>query len=129
MVNRIPDRAAAGRLLGAELASRPWHRPLVVGLPRGGVVVAAAVAAALAAAAEVYVAGKLSAPHQPEYAIGAIAEDGGAIWSDIADELLPGPAQRKFAVARTCEENRRRVRVYRGTRSLPRLVDRSTGRS
>jgi len=70
------DREEAGRRLGAALEGRGYAQPLVLGIPRGGVVTAAAVADALGAPLGVIVARKLRAPMQPELAIGAVTADG-----------------------------------------------------
>ncbi len=70
------DREEAGRLLGAYLKERLPPREegtLVLGIPRGGVIVADAVAAALAAPLDVIVPRKLGAPENPELAVGALA--------------------------------------------------------
>ena len=73
---RFYDRRDAGRLLAARLADLAPLRPLVIGLPRGGVLVAAEVAAGLGARLELLVVRKLGVPEQPELALGAIAEGG-----------------------------------------------------
>lgn len=75
---RFRDRSDAGRQLAAALHQRriPFADPLVLGLPRGGVPVAAQVAAALDAPLEVLVARKVGAPGHEEYGIGAVAEGG-----------------------------------------------------
>jgi putative phosphoribosyl transferase len=70
------DRREAGRRLAGALTHLGPEQPLVVGLPRGGVVVAREVAEALAAPLDVVVVRKLGAPFQPQLAIGAIGEDG-----------------------------------------------------
>jgi predicted phosphoribosyltransferase len=70
------DREDAGRRLGDALRSRPLRDPLVLAIPRGGVAVGAPLARSLGAELDVVLARKLRAPFQPEYAIGAIAEDG-----------------------------------------------------
>jgi predicted phosphoribosyltransferase len=70
------DRTEAGRSLAERLSGYAEVRPVVVGLPRGGVVVAVEVAWALGAELDVIIAGKLRAPDNPELAIGAITEDG-----------------------------------------------------
>jgi putative phosphoribosyl transferase len=67
------DRRDAGRQLGAALEKYREARPLVIGLPRGGVVVAAEVARTLGAPLDVVVTRKLGAPFNPEFAIGAVA--------------------------------------------------------
>jgi predicted phosphoribosyltransferase len=70
------DREEAGRQLAARLKGRPLVNPLVLAVPRGGVVVGAALARELGADLDVVLVRKLRAPAQPELAIGAIAEDG-----------------------------------------------------
>lgn len=72
----FPDRAAAGRALGAALAHLRSEHPLVLGLPRGGVPVAAAVSAALDGDLDVLLVRKLGLPSQPELAMGALGETG-----------------------------------------------------
>ncbi|HEU4621997.1 MAG TPA: phosphoribosyltransferase family protein [Burkholderiaceae bacterium] len=68
------DRADAGRQLVGELKALPLNAPVVVALPRGGVVVAAEVARALHAPLELVFVSKISAPQQPEFAIGAVVD-------------------------------------------------------
>ena len=70
------DRHDAGRRLAAGLAHLADQDPVVLGLPRGGVPVAAEVAAALGAPLDVIVVRKLGVPFQPELAMGAIGEGG-----------------------------------------------------
>src|SRR5215510_6136136 len=70
------DRRDAGERLAARLTSYADESPVVVGLPRGGVVVAAAVAEALRAPLDVIVVRKLGVPSQPELGMGAIGEGG-----------------------------------------------------
>ncbi|WP_227980294.1 phosphoribosyltransferase [Nocardia spumae] len=71
-----PDRRAAGRTLGASLTHlRAWN-PLVLGLPRGGVPVAAAVREVIGGDLDVLLVRKLGVPWQPELAMGAIGEGG-----------------------------------------------------
>jgi predicted phosphoribosyltransferase len=70
------DRRSAGMLLGVEVANANLARPVVLGLPRGGVPVAAYVAEAIHAPLDVIVVRKLGVPRQPELAMGAIGENG-----------------------------------------------------
>jgi predicted phosphoribosyltransferase len=70
------DRIDAGRRLAARLAGMRGEPVVVLGLPRGGVPVAAEVAAELEAPLDVIVVRKLGVPLQPEVAMGAIGEDG-----------------------------------------------------
>jgi putative phosphoribosyl transferase len=84
------NRADAGRLL-AELVtirlrdharSGPAAHPLVLGLPRGGVPVAAVVAQALGAPLDVLVVRKIGVPWQPELALGAVGESSAVVLND-----------------------------------------------
>jgi putative phosphoribosyl transferase len=70
------DRQSAGTLLGADVSKAELQHPVVLGLPRGGVPVAARVAEAIDAPLDVILVRKLGVPHQPELAMGAIGEDG-----------------------------------------------------
>jgi putative phosphoribosyl transferase len=66
------DRRDAGRRLARKLASFGGPESVVVGLPRGGVVVASEVAAALGSPLDVIVVRNLRAPEDPKLAIGAL---------------------------------------------------------
>lgn len=73
---RFRDREEAARLLAARLEQYRGRRPLVLGLPRGGVPMARIVADALEGDVDVVLVRKLRAPDQPELAIGALDEAG-----------------------------------------------------
>ena len=68
------DRFEAGRQLAERLGRLDLQAPLVFGLPRGGVAVAAEIAKALGAPLDVVLVRKIGAPGQPELAIGAVAD-------------------------------------------------------
>jgi putative phosphoribosyl transferase len=71
------DRQEAGRILGDMLAkSYKDKHALVLGIPRGGIVVACEIARALNAELSVVITKKLPHPSHDEFAIGAAAEDG-----------------------------------------------------
>jgi predicted phosphoribosyltransferase len=118
MERAFVDRDDAGRQLGAAVRKALADRDvLVLGLPRGGVPVAAAVAAALGAPLDVIVVRKVGVPGQPELAMGAVASGGTEVRSADVLGFLPGAAQQFAAVAaREREEVARRERVYRGAR-------------
>ncbi|KAF0246764.1 MAG: hypothetical protein FD180_435, partial [Planctomycetota bacterium] len=84
---RFRDRQDAGRRLAAALKKRAFDRPLVLGIPRGGVPVALEVARELGGDLGVVVARKLRAPGQPELAIGAVASDGTPWINDRVAEM------------------------------------------
>ncbi len=68
------SRADAGQRLGAHLAARGARPDTVLGLPRGGVVVAAEVGRVLGCPLDVIVVRKIGHPRHPEFAVGAMAE-------------------------------------------------------
>lgn len=68
------DRKQAGQLLAEEVVRRGYRDPIVLGLPRGGVPVAAEVAAALKAPLDVVLVRKIGAPMQRELAMGAVVD-------------------------------------------------------
>lgn len=93
---------------------------IVLGLPRGGVPVAAEVAAALQAPLDVYVVRKLGVPGHEELAMGAIAAGGVRVLNDVVIRRLRIPDEEIDRVAaRETAELERRVRAYRGDRPLP----------
>src|SRR5205823_1080449 len=115
-VRPFGDRAEAGRELAAalsELAQSP--RLVVLGLPRGGVPVAAEVARALGAPLDVFVVRKLGVPGRRELAMGAIATGGVRVLNREVVDALGIPEDRIAAVAaREARELERRERAYRG---------------
>ncbi|MBK9179005.1 MAG: dienelactone hydrolase family protein [Acidimicrobiales bacterium] len=115
--HRFRDRREAGRFLAVELAERGFRDPVVLGLPRGGVVVAAEVAAALHAPLDVVVVRKVGAPSQPELAIGAVGEGGVAVWNDdLVRALRLDPSSLDRLAAREAQRVDERVRRYRPAR-------------
>jgi putative phosphoribosyl transferase len=115
------DRRAAGRELGAHLARDPRRDVVVLGLPRGGVILAAEVAGALGAPLDVLVVRKLGLPWQPELAMGAIAAVGDTVETVRVEPVLAAAHVRPdvFDEVRTEElaELRRREITYRGGRA------------
>jgi putative phosphoribosyl transferase len=72
------DRYDAGQRLASALAETPIRRPVIVlGLPRGGVPIAARVAHALDAPLDVFVVRKLGVPGHEELGFGAVASGAG----------------------------------------------------
>jgi len=112
------DRRQAGALLGEALSAFAGRKDvLVLGLPRGGVPVAAEVARALDVPLDVLVVRKLGAPGREELAIGAIAEGGVRVLNRALFANL-GLDQRQIDVLAGREEREleRRMKLYRGGR-------------
>ena len=80
------DRAEAGRHLAVALARFRGSRPLILAIPRGAVPMARIIADALEGDLDVILVRKLGAPGNPEFAIGAIDENGEAMLDDRAVE-------------------------------------------
>jgi predicted phosphoribosyltransferase len=119
-VNALPfaDRVEGGRALGAALAGYAGRADVVVlGLPRGGVPVAAEVARALGAPLDALLVRKLGAPGQPELAVGAIAEDGVTL---VNEDILASLGLDRSAIDRAIAVERpeleRRLGAYRSGR-------------
>jgi putative phosphoribosyl transferase len=117
---RFSNRDDAGRQLAAVLDRADLIDPIVLGLPRGGVPVAAQVAAALGAPLEVFVARKIGAPGHEELGIGAIAEGSDDLVVTGTARVLGIDGGRIEALAaRERAELDRRVQRYRRGRPLP----------
>lgn len=120
------DRIDAGERLGERLATIADESALVLGLPRGGVPVAAEVARALGAELDVLLARKVGAPRQPELAVGAVTADGGVyLDSELIDRLgIPADVLDRI-IAEEREIARQREVRFRGDRQYPDLSDRA----
>jgi putative phosphoribosyl transferase len=68
------DRESAGRMLARRLSHPREHSPVVVGLARGGIPVAAEIARALAAPLDAWVVKKLRAPFGPDATLGPVTD-------------------------------------------------------
>lgn len=111
------DRQQAGRLLGESVADLRLSDPVVFGIPRGGVVVAAEVARQTGGTLDVVVPMKIRAPHQPELALGAAGPDGSTYLDDETVRLL-GVSEDylRREIEQRMHEIARRTRAYRGDR-------------
>lgn len=119
------DRAEAGRLLARELERFRASGAVVLGIPRGGVVVAAEVARHLDAELDIVLSRKIGAPGNPELALGAIAEDGRLFLDEHLAARLG--ASRAFIAReqdRQLAEIARRVALFRAVRPKVPLRDR-----
>ncbi len=123
------DRRHAGAVLGEQVwrdVPRDAGTPLVLGIPRGGVVVAGEVARRLGAELDLVVPRKLRAPHNPELAVGAVAEDGSVYVDErVASALGVSADYLQREAAEQLEEIRRRLRTYRADRPAPQLAGRT----
>ena len=126
---RFRDRREAGERLADALSEGtvlgPADRPLVLGVPRGGVPVAAVISDRLGAELDVLVAHKLGAPGNPEFAIGAVAEDGTTMLdTDLLDRYGIDDDYVERETRRQHKEIERRARLLRGGRPPISVTDR-----
>jgi len=110
------DRKDAGERLAAQLVHLRDRRPVVLALPRGGVAIGAEIAHLLDAPFDVVLVRKIGVPWQPELALGAVADGGGAPETYIDERMvkaldIPGDYVRE-ETARQLAELERRRQVY-----------------
>ena len=116
---RFADRRDAGRRLAGLLTDLRLENPVVVGIPRGGIPVAAEVARALEAPLDFIVVRKVGAPQNPEYAVGALAEgDVSVIDDETVQALRLGAAELDEVVGRAKRELTERLARYKDRRRL-----------
>ena len=115
------DRVDAGRRLAEALLGRFGPDALVLGVPRGGVVVAVEVADMLGLELDVVIVRKIGAPGNPEYAIGALDEEGRVLGAHTA---LADDGYIRRAAEQGRAEIARRLVEYRGNLPAPRISGR-----
>lgn len=114
------DRTEAGRRLAEWVEPRGDGERIVLGLPRGGVPVAASLAEALGAPLGLALARKLPVPASPEMGFGAVALDGTTVLNADVMATYHISREESEAVAREVrEEVRRRAREYTGLEQPP----------
>jgi putative phosphoribosyl transferase len=120
------DRREAGRLLAEQLTELRGRRAVVLGIPRGGVVVAWELARALEADLDIVLSRKLGAPGNPELAIGALSETGDAVVDEflnrrlgVSEAYIDREKQHQMA------EIERRTHMYRAIRPRVPLAGRT----
>jgi predicted phosphoribosyltransferase len=118
-MTRFANRRDAGQRIAAKLrAYQNRADVLILGIPRGGIVVAAEIAHALRAPLDVFIAHKIGAPFNEELAIGALTSDGTLFWDDaLIHELRLAPERVQYARDAQQLEIERRVKLYRGERA------------
>ncbi len=120
------DRVEGGRRLAQEFEGLSLLNPLVLAIPRGGVVTANEVARKIGGELDILVSRKLGAPGEPELAIGAVMHDGTAFMNEEINEYVHASSDYvQGERRRQVDEARRRLRVYRGERPYPSLQDRT----
>ena len=103
------SREDAGRRLGEFLMEREVRAALVVGLPRGGVVVAAEVARILQVPLDILIVRKIGHPLHREFAVGALAEGGVVV---LDDAVIGSDLRVRSELEEIIEEEKQRLKSY-----------------
>ncbi|TMQ01218.1 MAG: phosphoribosyltransferase [Verrucomicrobia bacterium] len=103
------SRTDAGQRLGRDLAEQNIRADVVLGLPRGGVIVAAEVAATLRCPLDVLVVRKIGHPGHREFAVGALAEDGTLV---LDEEVINRTGVTQVALREVLAEETARLTDY-----------------
>jgi putative phosphoribosyl transferase len=117
---RFKDRTNAGNILAAALNDKikKDERPhsIVLGIPRGGVLVADIVANKLSCHFDIVIPRKLGAPHNEEVAIGAVMEDGTTYLNEEIVRILEVSKEYiEQEKSKQIQEIKRRTSLYRGS--------------
>ena len=108
------DRKEAGRLLAAALKGFRGKDTVVLGIPRGGMVVAGEIAGALNSGLDIVLSRKLGCPGNPELAIGSVGEDGRLFLNqDLAFRVGADETYIETEKARQLTEIKKRVQLFR----------------
>ncbi|MBI4835002.1 MAG: phosphoribosyltransferase [Planctomycetes bacterium] len=108
------DRADAGRALAEELKKYKGKNTVVLGIPRGGLIIAREMAHALEAELDMVFSRKIGLQDNPELAIGSISEDGKLFLNkNLIDETDTESSYIKWEKERQSAEIARRVALYR----------------
>ena len=108
------DRREAGRLLAQQLSGYRGQKTVVLGILRGGIIVAQEIAHALLADLDIVLAHKLRTPGHAELAMGSVAEDGRLFLNEeVVRELDVGEAYIRQEKTRQMAEIRRRTELFR----------------
>jgi putative phosphoribosyl transferase len=113
------DRTDAGKQLAKALIHYKRQPVVVYALPRGGVVLGVEIAQELEAPLDLIVVRKIGHPHQPEYAIGAVAEDGYVVSNPDEVALLDREWFENAAAVEFREAQRRRRLFLQGRQPVP----------
>ena len=116
----FPDRRTAGQRLAAALASQASDDTVVIGLPRGGILVADEIARTLELPLDVWLVRKIGVPFRPEIAMGALAEGASLVLDrDIVAWTSTTNMQLRQLVHHAAQHIRDRAHRYRNGRPRP----------
>ncbi|SRR5258706_8225419 len=116
------NRQDAGKKLADKVSLLKLLNPIILGLPRGGVVVASEIAKKLNTPLDVVISRKIGAPNQSELAIGAVSEGEVLVLDNtIIKRLGVSKSELKFMIDKEKKEVKKRVELFRDDKSLMNL--------
>lgn len=119
------DRTEVGKMLGDRIRGLGLRKPIVLAIPRGGVPVAKEIALSISAPLDLVITRKIGHPEEPEFAVGAVTQDGEVIFDKQVVETWQVPkAYLREEARRQVSEIKRRMDRFRGKRSYPSLSGR-----
>lgn len=120
MIKKYQDRREAGDLLAAKLKEEDMQKGIIIGIPRGGVIVAVQVAEKLGLPLDIIIPLKIGSPYNPEVAVGAVTQDGTVLINQSVASLqgLDEQQIKKLGSEKIAEIKRRMVK-YRGHDTYP----------
>lgn len=118
-MKNFEDRKEAGRRLGESLRKYKFEKPIILAIPRGGVLVGYEVAKALDAPFDVIISRKIGVPYQPELGMGAVAEGNIEILDKklIKSLRIPKNLINEIIIRERAEIDRRK-KLYRGNKPM-----------
>jgi putative phosphoribosyl transferase len=120
------DRHHAGLELAKRLAKYAAENPVILALPRGGVVIGYEIAKAFHSPLDVIIARKIGLPHNKEFGIGAIGEEGVRILDNRVIDIIGLPMDTvENIINEEMNELKRRIHLYRKNRPLPDLKNKT----
>ena len=114
------SREDAGQKLGRHLLNQGLEVDVVVGLPRGGVVVAAEIAHLLQRPLEILVVRKIGHPQHREFAVGALAENDVVL---LNEKVIGSSETTRAGVSEIIREEQERLSQYRSKFHQPQKYD------
>ncbi|MBD3296222.1 MAG: phosphoribosyl transferase [Candidatus Omnitrophica bacterium] len=116
------DRTEAGQKLGEALKGYRLDDPLILAIPRGGIIIGNEIAATLKAELDITLSSKIGAPGNPEFAIGAVSENGKVFMdtefsSRLPKEQVEEAKRRKMDRLRQKSESFRKARPKAGIKN------------
>lgn len=117
---RYKNRWEAGDKLAGHISKKGIHDAIVIGIPRGGVVVAARVSEKLGFPLDIIIPRKIPAPFNPEFAVGAVTQDGTTLLNRLAMNMYNiTEKDLEESIHKQVKEIKRRMTEYRGNADYP----------